>query len=157
MTAGISTQRNWLAAAAALAFACTQASAQILQPLDLPTTNGSVKITTGSTYQQLLAALAYTTDSQRKSLTIQNNNTNGDNCWLIIGAVPNTSGAAQIVAAVTTASTIITVDGTAMTAQQASILLQQGVPFTRYLPNIPSDVLFVTCATTGDSVYVDTQ
>jgi hypothetical protein len=153
-------KRNLLAAAAALALACSQvvapAWAQNIQPLDLPTTNGSQTITSGNTYQQLLAALGFGVDSQRKSLTIQNNNTNGDNCYLAIGAVP-LAGAAQIVAGTTTASSNITVGGATVTAQQASILLQPGGSYTRYLPNIPSDAIFATCATSGDSVYVDTQ
>lgn len=43
------------------------------------TTNASVSITTGNTFQQVLAAGA------RRSITIQNNNAT-DNCWVFIGA-----------------------------------------------------------------------
>ena len=67
----------------------------------------------------------------RRSLTIQNNNTNGDSCWLFIG-----SGSAS--------------EGTA-------ILLQTGIPYARYYPYVPSDELQVTCASTSDTIYADVQ
>jgi hypothetical protein len=90
------------------------------------TTNGSVTIATGSTFQTVLTA-----SSSRRSLTIQNNNTNGDNCWLFIGA-----GAAT---------------------KATSILLGQGGSYQRYAPYIPSDAIQATCATSSDSIYVDVQ
>jgi hypothetical protein len=93
-----------------------------------PTTNRSVTITTGSTFQNIITAGQVT-----KSLTIQNNNTNGDNCWIFIGG------------------------GTATKA--TSILLSPGQSYGRYGPFVPSDVIQGTCATGGgvDSIYVDTQ
>jgi len=93
------------------------------------TVNGSVTIATGNTFQQVLAAA--TAATRRNSLTIQNNNTNGDNCWLFIG-----SGAAT---------------------KATSILLGQGGSYQRYAPYIPSDVIQATCLTTSDSLYVDSQ
>ena len=48
-------------------------------PAFAPTTNGSVTITTGNTFQTVLTA------ATRRSLTVQNNNT-ADNCWLFIGS-----------------------------------------------------------------------
>jgi hypothetical protein len=147
--------RNRLAAAAALALTCSSAlapaRAQNIQALDLPTTNNSQTIATGNTYQQLLPALAFGVDSARKSLTVQNNNAS-DSCYLIIGSIGG-----QVVGGTTTTSTNVTINGKTLTAQQASILLTTGVPYTRYLPAIPSDALFVTCANAGDSVYVDVQ
>lgn len=68
----------------------------------------------------------------RRSLTIQNN-TASDSCWVYIGA------------------------GSATKA--ASIILDttHGTSYTRYFPYVPDDVIQVTCATTSDTVYVDTQ
>lgn len=95
------------------------------------TTNGSVTIATGSTFQSVLAVLGVS-PAQRRSLTIQNNNTNGDNCWLFIGP-------------------------TASATKATSILLGQGGSYQRYAPYIPSDNIAATCATTSDTLYVDTQ
>lgn len=89
------------------------------------TINGSVSITTGGTFQQILAANA------RWSVTVENNNTNTDKCWIYIGA------------------------GTA--SEAASIMLLPGGSYTRYSPFIPSDEIQATCAAASDTLYVDTQ
>lgn len=94
-----------------------------------PTTNGSVVIVTGNTFQTILAAVSGTL---RRSLTIQNNNAT-DSCWIFIG-----SGAA-------TKATSIILDTT------------HGTAYTRYAPYVPSDVIQATCATSSDTLYVDTQ
>jgi hypothetical protein len=94
------------------------------------TTNASVTITLGSAFQSLLAAITGTTP--RRSLTIQNNNINGDNCWIYIG--PNASA-----------------------TKATAILLGPGGSYQRYTPYIPSDNISATCATTADTLYVDTQ
>lgn len=119
--------------------------------IDAPTTNGSVKITTGNTFQALLAAVPIVggQPGTRHSLTIQNNNAS-DACYLIVGTN-------QVTPATTTLSTSITINGATVTAQQAAIVLTAGIPYQRYFPYVPSDAIYVTCATTGDSVYVDTQ
>lgn len=90
------------------------------------TTNGSVTIATGNTFQTILNA-----SRNRRSITIQNNNTNGDNCWLFIG-----SGSAT---------------------KATAILLGSGGSYQRYYPYIPNDAIQATCATTSDTMYVDTQ
>jgi len=90
-----------------------------------PTRNGSVSITTGGTFQTALAA-----NDRRRGLTIQNNNTNNDNCWIYLGTL----------ASATTAT---------------AILLAPGGSYQRYYPYIPRDIVNVTCATTSDSIYVD--
>jgi hypothetical protein len=95
------------------------------------TVNSSVTITTGGTFQQVLASVIGT-QTQRQALTIQNNNTNSDNCRVFLGPT----------ASATTAN---------------SILLSPGQSYTRYWPIVPSDAIQVTCATAGDSVYVDNQ
>ena len=128
---------NRFAAVIALAgILCTAAQAQ--NPVDLPTTNGSVTIVTGNTFQQVLAATKDPRDFVRQSLTIQNNNT-ADSCWLVFGSVA----------------------GVAITAGNAtkaeSILLTAGGSFQRYAPYIPSDAIIATCAGNGDTLYIDTQ
>ena len=114
-----------LLSAAALFF-CSPARAQ----QNLGTVNGSITIATGNTFQQAIAALAAGT--ARRSITIQNNNTNGDNCWIFIGA-------------------------TASATKGTSILLGQGGSYQRYYPYVPSDNIAATCATSSDTLYVDTQ
>lgn len=114
------------------------------QSVPAVTTNNSAKITSGNTFQQLLAA-----STTRRSLTIQNNNAS-DACYLIIGTT-------QVAPGTTSLSTNITINGNTVTAQQAAIVLAAGIPYQRYFPYIPADIIYVTCATTGDSVYVDTQ
>lgn len=114
------------------------------------TLNGSVKITTGLTYQLVLASLIGTS-TVRQSLTIQNNQSAGtDVCFLIIGTT-------QVTPATTTTSTNITIAGNTVTAGQASIVLSPGQAYTRYFPYVPSDAIFGTCTTTADSLYIDTQ
>lgn len=93
------------------------------------TVNGSVVITAGNTFQQVLAAL--TGNNRRNSITIQNNNAT-DSCWVFVGA-------------------------TASATKGTSILLLAGASYTRYYPYIPSDNIAATCATTSDTLYVDTQ
>lgn len=109
------------------------------------TLNYSAKITTGNTFQQIRPA------ENRWSITIQNNQTSTDNCWIIPG------GNGQITAGTTTLSSTVTINGVSMTAQQAAILLTPGLPWQRYYPYVPNDMIYGTCATTGDSLYVDQQ
>lgn len=97
------------------------------RPMSLNTLNSSATITAGNTFQTVLAAKA-----NRQSLTIQNNNTTTDNCWVFLGA-------------------------TASATKGTSILLQPGQAYTRYFPYVPSDVIAATCATTNNTLYVDTQ
>jgi hypothetical protein len=92
------------------------------------TTNGSVTITTGNTFQTILAAITQT--NQRRSLTIENNNAT-DSCWLFIGSGTATKG--------------------------TSILLTSGGSYTRYYPYVPSDAIQATCATPSNTLYVNTQ
>lgn len=106
------------------------------------TVPASVSVTTGLTYQTILAA-----SSNRLSITIQNNNTT-DSCWLIIGG-PFLAG--------DTTATSRTLAGASITALKASIVLLPGASYTRYSPYIPGDAILGTCTTTADSIYIDTQ
>jgi hypothetical protein len=135
--------RRLTLALAALAVGVASAWADPLpvggQAETLATVNGSVSITTGNTFQTVLAAVTGGfpvfnpggIPTGRRSLTIENNNTNGDNCWIFIGS------------------------GTATKA--TSMLLGQGGSYTRYWPYVPSDVIQATCASNSDTLYVDTQ
>lgn len=100
------------------------------------TVNASVAIATGNTFQAILAAVSGA--AGRQSLTIQNNNAT-DSCWLSFGIF----------------------GGTTITAGNAtkgrSILLLAGGSYTRYYPFVPSDEIEATCATTADTLYVDSQ
>jgi hypothetical protein len=99
-----------------------------------PTINYSATIVTGNTFQQILPV------QNRWSLTIQNNNTSADNCWVTFGTT-----AAQVPI-------------TAVNATKAiSIVLGPGQALTRYFPYVPSDAIIATCATTSDTLYVDIQ
>ena len=119
-------RKRLILAIAAAALWAGPAAAQII---DTPTINGSVTITSGGTFQQLLAALGVP-PAVRRSLTIENNNATG-NCYVFVGA--------------TTASTPI------------AMLLLPGGSYQRYYPYVPSDPIQGTCATTGAALYVDTQ
>lgn len=114
---------------AILGLLVTPAAAQIT---NAATTNGSVTITTGSTFQQVLAAVTSAT-GPRRSLTIQNNNSvnTTDSCWVFVGS------------------------GNATKA--TSILLLNGQAYTRFYPFVPSDPIQATCLSTSDTLYVDTQ
>lgn len=96
------------------------------------TTRVPTAITTGNTFQTILPAV--TSNNQRKSLQIQNNNAT-DSCWVDYG-----------------------IGVTAGNASKANaILLLPGASFTRYTPYIPADEIEATCATTADTLRVDSQ
>lgn len=119
-------------AAACFALCVASSHAQVTTPPEnRATTNSSATIATGSTFQTVLAASGTASNPRRNSLTIQNNNTNGDNCWIFIGSGSATKG--------------------------TSILLGQGGSFQRYAPYIPNDVIQATCLSNNDTLYVDTQ
>lgn len=106
------------------------ASAGAQSPADLPTTNMSIVVTTGNTFQTILSGVVNSQNFARRSLTIENNNA-ADSCWIFIGGGTATKG--------------------------KSILLTSGGSYTRYFPYIPSDPIQATCATTSDTIYVDVQ
>ena len=121
-------KRIILGALCSLALSAIFSLPVLAQAVSVPalTTGRSVTITTGTTFQTVIAAGNY------RSLTIQNNNTNTDNCWVY---VVNT--------------------GSPTTAN--SILLTPGAAYTRYFPYIPNGAIQATCATTADTLYADTQ
>ena len=106
------------------------ASAQS-RPTTRATLNVAVTIATGNTFQSILTAVA-SGGNARQSVTIQNNNTNNDSCWLFIGP-------------------------TASATKGASILLAPGGSYQRYYPYVPSDNIAATCTTSNDTLYLDWQ
>jgi hypothetical protein len=112
--------------AAGLLWFCGFALAQ--NPVDVPTLNRSATITAGNTFQQVVAA-----GTGKQSLTIQNNNANGDKCWIFIGS------------------------GTATQANSILLDLVHLVAYARYFPYVPSDSIQATCANAGDTLYIDVQ
>lgn len=115
------------------------ADAQQAGVLDIPTVKTPITITTGGTFQTALPAVA-TNSAARRSMTIQNNNLakacqaagNCDVCYLYLGPI----GSATL---------------------NNSLRLGAGQAYTRFYPYVPSDAVNVTCDTTGDFMYVDTQ
>ena len=100
-------------------------------PVALSTTNASAVIATGGTFQQIIPSVSVNS-SGRRSVTVQNNNTNNDNCWVFIGATGSATAA-------------------------TSILLLPGGSYQRYFPYVPSDVISATCSGNGDTIYADYQ
>lgn len=103
-------------------------------PNNKTTINRSVSIASGTVFQAILSKGSY------KSITIQNNNTNTDNCWITFGT--------------TTGGTLITA-GNATVGE--SIILAPGQGYSRFFPSILFDEVEATCTNTNDTLYVDTQ
>ena len=97
-----------------------------VQPQPKSSVNASVSITAGNTFQQALAA---NTTGSRQQLVIENNNTNTDKCWFYLGS------------------------GTPSTATSAMLLPGGSMTFAG--PVMPNDALQVTCATTGDTLWIN--
>jgi hypothetical protein len=116
----------------AVCFAVPYAYAQVVGGAGVATNrstvNVSVVIGTGNVFQSALSP----NSQPRQSLTIENNNTTTDNCWVYIGPIGNAT-------------------------QGTAILLIPGGAYTRYWPYVPNDQISVTCATSADTVYVDYQ
>ncbi|HEY2532446.1 MAG TPA: hypothetical protein VGJ20_31700, partial [Xanthobacteraceae bacterium] len=58
-----------------------------------PITHAVIAITVGTVFQQVLPP-----SSKLEGLTIENNNTNGDNCWLFIGSGNATTAGSSLLA-----------------------------------------------------------
>ena len=120
------------------------AAAQQGQISQLPTFNKSILITTGNTFQVISTA-----GQAMRSLTIQNNNAGADNCWIEVSGT--------VTAGMTTSSAVTIPGKPASTAAKVSILLGPGLTYSRYQVHSPTGPIVGTCATTGDSIYVDWQ
>jgi hypothetical protein len=92
------------------------------------TENGNlVTIATGNKFQQIVPSNSTGTD--RRALTIQNNASNGDNCWVYVGADK--------------------------ASKDGSVVLAPGKSYDRYWPFVPSDTIQATCASSSDNLYVE--
>jgi len=118
-------------------------------PTDAGTLNHS--LVPGTTYVQVLAAAPPTTNNSnpRRAITIQNNNTNTDNCFV------DDTGLVAI--GNSTATSVTTTDGNTITSGQASILLSPGGSYQRYWPMIPNGRIVAVCAGGSDSLFIAVQ
>jgi hypothetical protein len=136
--------RRWIIASIFLFASADLAAAQQSNYTPGPAFSGSVlnrstknssptSITTGGTFQQVLASTMVSNITIRQRLTINNNNLT-DNCWIFLGN--NTSISATV---------------------SNSILLKSGSFYIAEWPIVPADPVWATCVTTGDILYVDFQ
>lgn len=121
--------------------------------VDITPQNHSVTITTGNTFQTVLTATTLVpggqTSSPRRTLKIQNNNTNTDNCFI--------DDTGLVKAGNTTSTNVTTVDSNTITAAQASDLLSPGGSEYYSWPIVPNGVIVATCAGNGDSIKISIQ
>ncbi len=88
----------------------------------------SVTIVTGNKFQIILPE--NDTGKDRRALVIDNNNTNGDSCWIFVG----TGRASQ---------------------EKSDKVLAPGGQYVRYWPFVPSDEVQATCASSADTLSVE--
>jgi len=114
-----------LAIASILLGSATLAQSQTPEP-QAPTGN-LVTILIGNKFQQVVPPNKG--DTERRALTIQNNGSNSDNCWVYIGSDK--------------------------ASKDNSIVLAPGKSYTRYWPFVSSDGIQATCASSSDTLYVE--
>lgn len=112
-----------------LTIACLLSSSPVLAQQPLPTKN-LVTIVTGNKFQEILPESD--TGKDRRALTITNNNTNGDACWVFVG----TGHASK---------------------EKSDQVLAPGADYVRYWPFVPSDEIQATCASGSDTLAVEYQ
>jgi hypothetical protein len=103
------------------------AFAQSQTPAPQPESGNLVTIATGNKFQQIVPSNSTGTD--RRALTIQNNASNGDNCWVYVGSDK--------------------------ASKDGSVVLAPGKSYDRYWPFVPSDTIQATCASSSDNLYVE--
>jgi len=103
------------------------AFAQSQTPAPQPESGNLVTIATGNKFQQIVPSNSTGTD--RWALTIQNNASNGDNCWVYVGSDK--------------------------ASKDGSVVLAPGKSYDRYWPFVPSDTIQATCASSSDNLYVE--
>jgi hypothetical protein len=95
-----------------------------------PSDHCSVTIVTANKFQQVLAPNKANAPEGR-GLTIENNNTNGDSCWVYIGS--------------------------GLASKEESQQLTARESYVRYWPFVPSDGIQATCAASSDTLDVQYQ
>jgi hypothetical protein len=101
--------------------------AQIKTPQEQ--TSNSVTIEVANKFQQVVPPNK--AGMERRALTIQNNNSNADNCWVHLGSDK--------------------------ASQTNSNLLAPGASYIRYWPFASSDAIQATCASGSDTLQVEYQ
>jgi hypothetical protein len=89
-----------------------------------------VTIVTGNKFQQILPE--NNTGKDRRALVIDNNNTNGDACWVFVG-----TGRAS--------------------KEESDQVLAPSEEYVQYWPFVPSDEIQATCASSSDTLSVEYQ
>lgn len=117
-----------MALRAALAVACILLSSPIFAQQTPAPTKTLVTIVTGDKFQQILPQ--NNTGKDRRALTISNNNTNGDSCWVYVG-----TGSAS--------------------KEKSDKVLGPGAKYVAYWPFVPSDEIQATCASSSDTLSVE--
>ena len=90
----------------------------------------SVTIAAGNKFQQILPE--NDTGKKRRALVIDNENKNGDSCWVFIG-----TGQAS--------------------KEESDKVLAPGDEYVEYWPFVPSDEVQATCASSSDTLSVEYQ
>jgi hypothetical protein len=103
------------------------ALAQSQTPAPRTESGNLVTIATGNKFQQIVPSNS--TGADRRALTIQNNASNGDNCWVYVGGDK--------------------------ASKDSSVVLAPGKSYDRYWPFVPSDTIQATCASSSDNLYVE--
>ncbi len=113
---------------AALAAACLVLSSPLFAQQAAPSTQTSVTIVAGNTFQQILPQ--NDTGKDRRALIIGNKNTNGDKCWVFVG-----TGRAS--------------------KEKSDKVLAPGDEYVAYWPFVPADAIQATCASRADTLSVE--
>ena len=104
------------------------ALAQSQTPESQAPASNLVTIATGNKFQQVVPP-PNKGDAERRSLTIENSGSNGDDCWVYVGGDK--------------------------ASKDHSIVLAPGKSYTRYWPFVPSDAIQATCASSSDTLSVE--
>jgi hypothetical protein len=92
-------------------------------------TDSLVTVATGNKFQEVVPPDK--SGAERRTLTVQNNNTNGDSCWVYVGSDK--------------------------ASKEGSNVLAPGKEYARYWPFASSDAVQATCASSSDTLQVEYQ
>jgi hypothetical protein len=95
-----------------------------------PSDHCAVTILTANKFQQVLTANKANAP-ERRTVTIENNNSNGDSCWVYVGSDSASKGGSQELTA--------------------------GETYVRYWPFVPPDGIQATCASSSDTLNIEYQ
>jgi hypothetical protein len=127
---GRPTVNDSMARGVAFAVACLLLPSPIFAQQTPASIRVSVSIVAGNKFQQILPEDS--TGKARRVLVIDNNNTNGDNCWVFVG-------------------------GSRASKEKSDKVLAPGDEYVKYWPFVPSDEIQATCASSSDTLSVEYQ